>query len=90
MTPSPGPTGRPVTRDLPVRWRERAASHAGYSEATAEVFTAVPAALEALLTAEQLARILGVRPKRVCEVDVPRVRLSARSLRWRAALRGPR
>jgi predicted DNA-binding transcriptional regulator AlpA len=38
---------------------------------------------EPLLTAEQVAKILGVRPKRVYELGIPAVRLSERSLRWR-------
>jgi predicted DNA-binding transcriptional regulator AlpA len=42
-----------------------------------------PAGLEPLLTAEQVAAILGVRPKRVYELGIPCVHLSARSLRFR-------
>jgi predicted DNA-binding transcriptional regulator AlpA len=42
-----------------------------------------PAGLEPLLTAEQVAAILGVRPKRVYELGIPCVHLSARSLRYR-------
>lgn len=45
----------------------------------------VPTDLEPLLTAEQVAHILGVRPKRVYELGIPCVRLSARSLRYRRA-----
>lgn len=42
---------------------------------------------ERLLTATEVAAILGVRPKRVYELGIPCVRLSARSLRWeRSAL----
>lgn len=37
---------------------------------------------ERLLTATEVAAILGVRPKRVYELGIPCVRLSARSLRW--------
>jgi predicted DNA-binding transcriptional regulator AlpA len=39
--------------------------------------------LEPLLTAEQVAQILGVRPKRVYELTIPRVCLSERAFRWR-------
>jgi len=42
---------------------------------------------ERLLTATEVAAVLGVRPKRVYELGIPCVRLSARSLRWeRSAL----
>lgn len=45
---------------------------------------AAPAAdLDPLLTAADLARILGVRAKRVYELGIPCIRLSARSIRWR-------
>jgi predicted DNA-binding transcriptional regulator AlpA len=40
-------------------------------------------ALEPLLTATEVARILSVRPKRVYELGIPAVKLSERSLRWR-------
>ena len=36
-----------------------------------------------LLTAKEVAVILGVRPKRVYELGIPTVRISARQLRWR-------
>jgi predicted DNA-binding transcriptional regulator AlpA len=39
--------------------------------------------LEPLLTAAEVARILGVRVKRVYELGVPAVRLSEKCLRWR-------
>jgi predicted DNA-binding transcriptional regulator AlpA len=39
--------------------------------------------LEPLLTAAEVARILGVRPKRVYELGIPAVRLSEKTLRWR-------
>ncbi len=39
--------------------------------------------LESLLTAEQVACILAVRPKRVYELGLPTVRVSARALRYR-------
>ena len=39
--------------------------------------------IEPLLTAAEVARVLGVRPKRVYELGIPAVRLSERSLRWR-------
>ena len=39
--------------------------------------------LEPLLTAEQVAGMLAVRPKRVYELGIPCVRISTRSLRWR-------
>jgi predicted DNA-binding transcriptional regulator AlpA len=38
--------------------------------------------LEPLLTAAEVARLLGVRPKRVYELGIPAVRISERSLRW--------
>jgi predicted DNA-binding transcriptional regulator AlpA len=41
--------------------------------------------LEPLLTAVQVGRILGVRPKRVYELGIPAVRISERSLRWSRA-----
>jgi predicted DNA-binding transcriptional regulator AlpA len=44
---------------------------------------AFSAALEPLLTAAEVARILSVRPKRVYELGIPAVKLSERSLRWR-------
>jgi predicted DNA-binding transcriptional regulator AlpA len=40
-------------------------------------------ALEPLLTAADVAKVLGVRPKRVYELAIPAVKLSERSLRWR-------
>lgn len=45
-----------------------------------------PAAPDRLLTAEQVAGILGVRPKRVYELGIPYVQLSARSKRWRRSV----
>lgn len=42
-----------------------------------------PELLEPLLTAAEVARILGVRPKRVYELGVPAVRISEKCLRWR-------
>lgn len=39
--------------------------------------------LDSLLTAKEVASILGVRPKRVYELGIPTVRISARQLRWR-------
>jgi predicted DNA-binding transcriptional regulator AlpA len=38
---------------------------------------------EPLLTAAEVARILSVRPKRVYELGIPAVRISAKALRWR-------
>ena len=38
---------------------------------------------ESLLTAAQVARIVGVSTKRVYELGIPAVRISERSLRWR-------
>lgn len=38
---------------------------------------------EPLLTVKDVARILSVPVKRVYELGIPAVRLSARSLRWR-------
>ena len=42
-----------------------------------------PPAGESLLTAKDVARILSVPIKRVYELGIPAVRISARSLRWR-------
>jgi predicted DNA-binding transcriptional regulator AlpA len=39
--------------------------------------------IEPLLTAADVAKVLGVRPKRVYELGIPAVKLSERSLRWR-------
>ena len=39
--------------------------------------------LEPLLTAAEVARLLGVRAKRVYELGIPAVKLSDRALRWR-------
>lgn len=39
--------------------------------------------LAPLLTAEQVGSILGVRPKRVYELGIPCVHISARALRYR-------
>jgi predicted DNA-binding transcriptional regulator AlpA len=41
--------------------------------------------IEPLLTAAEVGRILGVRPKRVYELGIPAVRISERSLRWSRA-----
>jgi len=41
------------------------------------------AELEGLLTADAVARILSVRPKRVYELGIPRVKVSERCYRWR-------
>jgi predicted DNA-binding transcriptional regulator AlpA len=38
---------------------------------------------EELLTAAEVARIVGVSPKRLYELGIPSVRISERSLRWR-------
>jgi predicted DNA-binding transcriptional regulator AlpA len=45
--------------------------------------TAIPLPFDRLLTAVQVAEPLGVRPKRVYELDIPGVRLSTRCIRWR-------
>lgn len=45
----------------------------------------VPESLEPLLDAAAVARLLGVRSKRVYELGIPAVRLSVRCLRWRRA-----
>ena len=42
-----------------------------------------PGCLEPLLTAAEVAQVLGVRPKRVYELGIPAVRLSEKTLRWR-------
>jgi predicted DNA-binding transcriptional regulator AlpA len=39
-------------------------------------------ALDPLLTAVEVGRILGVRPKRVYELGIPAIRISEKSLRW--------
>jgi predicted DNA-binding transcriptional regulator AlpA len=39
--------------------------------------------VEKLLTAAQVAKVLGVRPKRVYELGIPAVKLSERALRWK-------
>jgi predicted DNA-binding transcriptional regulator AlpA len=39
--------------------------------------------IEPLLTAVEVGRILGVRPKRVYELGIPAVRISVKALRWR-------
>jgi predicted DNA-binding transcriptional regulator AlpA len=39
--------------------------------------------LERLLSADEVAECLGVRPKRVYELGIPAVRISERSLRWK-------
>ena len=36
-----------------------------------------------LLTAKEVGAILGVRTKRVYELGIPAVKISARTLRWR-------
>lgn len=41
--------------------------------------------IDPLMTAEQVAAFLTVRVKRVYELGIPTVRLSARSVRWRRA-----
>jgi predicted DNA-binding transcriptional regulator AlpA len=41
-----------------------------------------PPALDPLLTAVEVGRILGVRPKRVYELGIPAIRISEKSLRW--------
>ena len=43
------------------------------------------AELEQLLTAAEVAKVLGVRPKRVYELGIPAVKISERSLRWSRA-----
>jgi len=45
--------------------------------------TAAPS--EPLLTVKEVAAILNVPMKRVYELGIPAVRLSARSLRWRSS-----
>jgi predicted DNA-binding transcriptional regulator AlpA len=42
--------------------------------------------LEPLLTAAQVGRILSVRQKRVYELGIPAVRLSAKSVCWRPSV----
>lgn len=39
--------------------------------------------LDPLLKAEEVAALLGLRLKRVYELGIPSVRISARCLRWR-------
>lgn len=38
-----------------------------------------------LMTANEVAKLLNVRSKRVYELGIPRVNISARSCRWRYA-----
>ena len=49
------------------------------------IIVPIPAVMasEPLLNARQVAAILNVPYKRVYELDIPAVRLAARSLRWR-------
>lgn len=39
--------------------------------------------LTSLLTALEVAALLGIRPKRVYELPIPRVRLGTKTIRWR-------
>jgi predicted DNA-binding transcriptional regulator AlpA len=41
--------------------------------------------LEPLLTAAEVGRILGVRPKRVYELPIPQIRISEHAIRWSRA-----
>lgn len=45
-----------------------------------------PPSIEPLLTAVEVGHILSVRPKRVYELGIPAVRISAKSLRWRRSV----
>ncbi len=45
--------------------------------------TPADVSIEPLLTAAEVGRILGVRPKRVYELGIPAVKISGRALRWR-------
>lgn len=40
---------------------------------------------EWLLTAAEVAKVLRIRSKRVYELDIPCVRISVRTLRWRVS-----
>ncbi len=53
--------------------------------ASGPTFAGAPAATasEPLLTVKDVARMLSVPVKRVYELGIPAVRLSARALRWR-------
>lgn len=63
-------------------WRlQRSGTWANMTELRLEPTTAVD--VEGLLTARQVGEILGLRQKRVYELDIPVVRISARTLRWR-------
>lgn len=64
----------------------RSSARAGGLGAPALRLSAAPASaapLEPLLTAAEVAKVLGVRPKRVYELGIPAVRLSVKTLRWR-------
>jgi len=52
-------------------------------QAPAAAFGSHAATAEQLLTATEVSRILGVRPKRVYELGIPFIQLSSRSKRWR-------
>jgi len=54
-------------------------------EARSSLPTLVPSRVESLLTVREVAEMLTVPVKRVYELGIPAVRLSARSLRWRRA-----
>lgn len=41
--------------------------------------------IEPLLTAAEVGRILGVRPKRVYELPIPQIRISEHAIRWSRA-----
>ena len=53
------------------------------STSIASIIPDTVTSLDPLLTAKQVAAILGVRAKRVYELGIPCVRLSERSIRWR-------
>jgi predicted DNA-binding transcriptional regulator AlpA len=69
------PVASPRSGGIPGNLRTGSMQLADAPEATA--------ALEPLLTAAEVAQVLGVRPKRVYELGIPSVRLSTKSLRWR-------
>lgn len=59
----------------------------GAERTTAQQLTDIPGLdLEPLLTAREVAAILGVSPKRVYELGIPSVRVSTRSVRWRPSV----
>ena len=66
-----------------VRWFPERAAMSSPLDTLAAQWREEADTLCPLLTAKQVAAILGVRTKRVYELGIPAVRISARQLRWR-------